>query len=79
MTEALSKLFGISLEQAQVVLPLLIVHAVLALIALIDLIKNWKNRTIQPIWLILIVVISFIGPLLYFVVGRKMRNGNKFS
>ncbi|SEL32512.1 PLD nuclease N-terminal domain-containing protein [Paenibacillus sp. OK003] len=76
MTEELANLFGISLELLKLILPLLIIHCLLALIALIDLIKNWKARTVPILWVIVVLAFSFLGPVLYFMIGRKQKHAN---
>ncbi|ABS22046.1 PLD nuclease N-terminal domain-containing protein [Bacillus cytotoxicus] len=78
MTEEVANLFGISLELAKLILPLLFVHFFLALIALVDLIKNWKARIVPFLWIIVVVVFSFIGPVLYFIIGRKRKYENGY-
>ncbi|WP_394121594.1 PLD nuclease N-terminal domain-containing protein [Planococcus donghaensis] len=39
--------------------------------ALVDLIKNPNPNGPKWMWGILIVVINIIGPILYFVIGRR--------
>ena len=52
-------------------LPILIIQVGLMIFALVDLIKNPNPN--GPKWMlgIVIVVINIIGPILYFVVGRR--------
>ncbi|MCJ1978410.1 PLDc N-terminal domain-containing protein [Lactococcus paracarnosus] len=76
MTEKLASLFGVSLELAQVIMPILVIHFVLALIALVDLIKNWKVRTMPIIWLFIILILNLIGPVLYFIIGRQQKHAD---
>ncbi|KMT51355.1 hypothetical protein TU51_09245 [Bacillus cytotoxicus] len=66
------------MELAKLILPLLFVHFFLALIALVDLIKNWKARIVPFLWIIVVVVFSFIGPVLYFIIGRKRKYENGY-
>jgi len=55
-------------------LPIIIVQIIFQITALIDLIKRnkeeirWKNKII---WLIIIFVFGILGPILYFIFGRK--------
>ncbi|MBR3119177.1 MULTISPECIES: PLD nuclease N-terminal domain-containing protein [Streptococcaceae] len=77
MVENLANLFGISLELAQVIMPILVIHCILALIALIDLIKNWKVRVVPFLWLVVVVMFNLIGPVLYFIIGRKQKHGER--
>ena len=42
------------------------------LVALIDILKSeFKDSNNKIIWLVLTLILPFLGPLLYFVVGRK--------
>ncbi|MDQ0428022.1 hypothetical protein QOZ98_000848 [Planomicrobium stackebrandtii] len=52
-------------------LPILIIQFALMIFALVDLIKNPNPNGPKWMWGILIVVINIIGPILYFVVGRR--------
>jgi hypothetical protein len=53
------------------VIPVLIIQLVLIVIALIDLVK--REHTLGPKWLwaLIILFVNFIGPIVYFIVGRK--------
>lgn len=47
---------------------------VLFLIALIDVLKNNFNPVINKlIWVIVVILLPFIGPIFYFFIGRKQR------
>lgn len=57
-------------------LPFLIPVAALELglmfAALISLIRRKKTRSLNPwIWAVIIVIFEFIGPVLYFLLGRE--------
>jgi hypothetical protein len=39
-------------------------------IALVDLIRRSRTRGPKWVWVLVIVLINFIGPIIYFVVGR---------
>lgn len=56
------------------ILPLLVLQFILVVIALVDLVK--RDRTSlrgenKWIWLLIILFLNTIGPILYFVVGKK--------
>jgi hypothetical protein len=53
------------------VAPILVIQAILLIIALVDLIKIEKTNGPKWIWAIIILLINIIGPILYFVVGRR--------
>jgi len=52
-------------------IPVLIIELVLIVIALIDLVKREHTRGPKWLWAIIIILVNFIGPIVYFVVGRK--------
>jgi uncharacterized membrane protein YhaH (DUF805 family) len=52
-------------------IPVLIIQLVLIVIALIDLVKREHTRGPKWLWAIIIILVNFIGPIVYFVVGRK--------
>ncbi|WP_142826857.1 PLD nuclease N-terminal domain-containing protein [Planococcus soli] len=52
-------------------LPILIIQLALMIFALVDLIKNPNPNGPKWMWAVLIVVINIIGPILYFVIGRR--------
>lgn len=54
-----------------IILPVILVGFILAMVALIDLYKNKKSRNNILIWTLIIIFGNTIGPILYFVIGRK--------
>jgi hypothetical protein len=51
-------------------IPILIIELVLFVVALVDIIR--RKKTNGPKWLwVLILFIQIIGPIVYFIVGRK--------
>ena len=53
-------------------IPILIVQFSLVIAALIDLTK--KDREVKGqkwVWILVILFVNFIGPIIYFVVGRE--------
>ncbi len=53
-------------------LPILIIEFGLLIFALVDLVRRQKVRGGNKwLWGILIVFVSYIGPILYFVLGRE--------
>ncbi|KEK09864.1 PLD nuclease N-terminal domain-containing protein [Lysinibacillus sp. FSL M8-0216] len=54
-----------------ILLPFLLVGSILILIALIDLYRNRNRRENVLMWTIIIVFFNTIGPVLYFMIGRK--------
>lgn len=53
------------------VAPIIVIQAILMVVALVDLIRIEKTTGPKWIWAILIVFLNTIGPILYFVIGRR--------
>jgi hypothetical protein len=51
--------------------PILVIQVILLVVAVIDLIKIEKTNGPKWVWAIVILVINIIGPILYFVIGRR--------
>lgn len=54
-----------------IVLPVILVGFILAMVALIDLYRNKNRRNNVLIWTLIIIFGNTLGPVLYFVIGRK--------
>lgn len=53
------------------IIPLAIIEIVLALTALIHVLKHPKYRFGNKImWIIVVLIVEFIGPIVYFAIGR---------
>ena len=52
-------------------LPIFVIQIGLMIFALVDLIKNPNPNGPKWMWSIIIVVVNIIGPIVYFVVGRR--------
>ena len=57
-----------------VVLMLLIF--LLPLIALIDILRNEFTNSNKLIWVIVVLLFPFFGPILYFIIGTKQKIRN---
>jgi hypothetical protein len=51
--------------------PIIVIQLILMGTALVDLIRNEETNGPKLFWVLLILLVSIIGPILYFVVGRK--------
>ncbi len=51
-------------------IPLLIVELGLMVAAIVDLARREQTRGPKWVWLLVIIFISLIGPVIYFVAGR---------
>ena len=54
-----------------VLVPIFIIQLILLIIALIDLIRIEKTNGPKWVWALVIVVINIIGPIVYFIFGRR--------
>lgn len=54
-----------------IILPVIAVGALLVLIAFIDLYRHRKTRKNVLVWTCIILFVNILGPILYFVIGRK--------
>jgi hypothetical protein len=63
------------MEQIREILPFLIPIAILQLVlvvaALVDLLRRERTRGPKWVWLLIIVFVNFIGPIVYFMLGRE--------
>lgn len=54
-----------------IILPVIAVGALLVFIAFIDLYRHRKTRKNVLVWTFIILFVNILGPILYFVIGRK--------
>ncbi|MHC0035667.1 PLD nuclease N-terminal domain-containing protein [Pseudoneobacillus sp. C159] len=51
--------------------PILVIQFILFLVAIIDLIRIEKTNGPKWLWALIILFINILGPILYFVIGRR--------
>ncbi|OCS91231.1 PLD nuclease N-terminal domain-containing protein [Caryophanon latum] len=51
--------------------PLFVVQLILLVVALLDLRRVADTRGPKWLWLIIILFVNIVGPIVYFIVGRK--------
>lgn len=51
--------------------PLIILQVILAVFALVSCIKQEETNGPKWMWILFILFVNLIGPILYFVIGRK--------
>ncbi|MFJ8459303.1 PLDc N-terminal domain-containing protein [Lysinibacillus xylanilyticus] len=51
--------------------PILVLQLILMITALVSCIREEKTKGPKWLWILIILFISLIGPVLYFVVGRR--------
>jgi hypothetical protein len=58
-------------QYVPLLIPVILIQLALMITALVDLIRRAQTRGPKWAWLLVIVLINFIGPIIYFVAGRK--------
>lgn len=58
-------------QEALLLAPLVLIALVLTVVALVDLVRRPTVRGNKVLWAIVIVVVGTVGPITYFVFGRK--------
>jgi hypothetical protein len=51
--------------------PILVVQLILLIVAIIDLVKIERTNGPKWLWAIIILFVNILGPILYFVIGRR--------
>jgi hypothetical protein len=51
--------------------PVFLIQLILMITGLVDLLRREKTRGPKWVWVIVIVLVNMIGPIIYFVFGRK--------
>ena len=52
-------------------IPILILQLILLVVALLDLVRRERTRGPKWVWVLVILLVSLFGPILYFVLGRQ--------
>ena len=53
------------------IIPVVLIELALLITALVDLIRREKTNGPKWAWALVIVLVNFIGPIIYFIAGRK--------
>lgn len=54
-----------------IIAPIIIIQWILVIIAIIDLIRIKQTNGPKWIWVIIVIFINLLGPIIYFVFGRR--------
>ena len=63
----------IGAPQIILILIVVVMLGILPLIALIDILRNEFTQSNKLIWTIVVIFFSFIGAVLYFIMGTKQK------
>ena len=58
-------------EYLPFLIPVIIIQLVLMISALVDLIRRPNVKGPKWVWALVIIFVNLIGPIIYFVAGRK--------
>ncbi len=59
------------MQYLPILIPIVVIQYILAIVALIHLLKHPHYRFGNKIiWILVVLFVQFIGPILYFTVGR---------
>lgn len=53
------------------IVPILVLHLILMITAFVSCMREEKTKGPKWMWLLVILFINLIGPVLYFVIGRR--------
>ncbi|MFE8702023.1 PLD nuclease N-terminal domain-containing protein [Cytobacillus sp. FJAT-54145] len=54
-----------------IILPIIVIQLIVMVVALVDLIRIEATNGPKWMWALLILFFSLLGPILYFVLGRR--------
>lgn len=54
-----------------IIAPIIIIQLILIVVAIIDLVRIDQTKGPKWLWVIIILFVNIIGPILYFVIGRR--------
>ena len=52
-------------------IPIVLLQLLLIVVALVDLVRRPKVNGPKWVWVVIILLINFIGPIAFFLVGRR--------
>jgi hypothetical protein len=59
------------LKYLPLLIPIAVLQLILMVVALVDLSRREKTRGPKWVWALVIVLGELLGPILYFIIGRK--------
>ena len=62
---------SILMKYLPLLIPVVVIELALMIAALIDLIRRPLTNGPRWMWVLIIVLVNFFGPIIYFVAGRK--------
>lgn len=62
---------ALDLTMLMLILPVAVIQLILVIVALIDWVRTEETNGPKWMWLLIILLVSLFGPILYFIIGRK--------
>lgn len=53
------------------IMPILVLQLILMIVALVDVIRHQRTNGPFIMWIFIIVFVNIVGPILYFIFGRR--------
>ena len=54
-----------------IIAPIIVIQLILMVVALIDLVRVSYTNGPKWVWALVIVLVNLVGPIVYFIFGRK--------
>ncbi|MGP4108218.1 PLDc N-terminal domain-containing protein [Virgibacillus sp. L01] len=54
-----------------IIAPIIIIQGILLIVSVIDLVRIEKTNGPKWLWFIIVIFINIIGPIIYFIFGRR--------
>jgi hypothetical protein len=71
-TEGLTASMDLIMGMLPFLIPLIIIELTLMIVALVSIVRHNSFKVgNRVIWILVVVLINIIGPILYFILGRK--------
>lgn len=61
-------------------LPIIIIQVAFQIIAIVDLVRHPHEEirgSSKALWVVIIIIFEILGPVIYFIFGRKYNAGDK--
>ncbi|KGP73713.1 PLDc N-terminal domain-containing protein [Pontibacillus yanchengensis] len=55
----------------KIIIPVMILELILLTVAIVDLVKRTETNGPKWLWLIIILGFNLVGPVVYFIIGRR--------
>lgn len=54
-----------------IIIPIIVLQFILMIVALVDVIRHQRTNGPIIMWAFIIILVSLIGPIIYFIFGRR--------